>query len=227
MEQQASKLSPLSQLATQAGAVWSEFAGWQVADHYGNAAAEQTAALHHVGILDLSAGGKIMIQGERAETIISDLPSNPALTINQGANLGNGVEVYRLRGDQFILLTSPGGERRVVRRLETAAQSIGSLITITDVTHGRAWIGLVGPQSAELLSRLCGLDFHPSIFPKGTAKQTSVAKTTQLVVCHDFADTVAYSIVGGRSLAAYLWETILTAGRDLNARPVGLKIWPG
>jgi sarcosine oxidase gamma subunit len=73
---------------------------------------------------------------------------------------------------------------------------------------------------------LCGLDFHPAAFPKGSAKQSSVAKTTQLVVCHDLAETAAYSIIGGRSLAAYLWETILVAGRDLGVRPVGIHVWP-
>lgn len=227
MERQAIKLSPLHQIIQQAGVSLGDFAGWQVADHYGDTAAEETAVHHHVGLVDLSAGGKVMIQGEQAETAVATLLAGTTLSINQGASLGNGVEAYRLRSDQFIFLTPPGGETRLMRQLETARQSVESLITITDITHGRAQIGLIGPHSAELLSRLCGLDFHPSVFPKGTAKQTSVAKTTQLVVYHDFADAVAYSVIGGRSLAAYLWETVLVAGRDLGGRPVGVRVWPG
>jgi heterotetrameric sarcosine oxidase gamma subunit len=227
MEQKATKLSPLFQIGEKAGAVWSDFAGWQVAEQYGDTAAEQLAVLGGAGMLDLSAGGKVIVQGDQAATTLSTLPATTSLAINEGAYLGNGVEVYRLRSDQFIFLTPPGGERRMIRKVETAAQSIDGLITVTDLTHGRAWIGLVGPRSAELLSRLCSLDFHPSSFPKGTAKQTSVARTTQLVVCHTFADKIAYSVIGGRSLAVYLWETILTVGRDLGMRPVGVKLWPG
>jgi heterotetrameric sarcosine oxidase gamma subunit len=229
MEQRATKLSPLFQIGQQTGAVWGEFAGWQVAEHYGDAAAEQLAVLGGVGMLDLSAGGKVSVQCEKGDTAVNTLLVGTPLTINQGVYIGNGVEVYRLRSDQLIFLTSPGGERRVISWIETTAQNVDGLTTITDVTHGRAWIGLVGPASSELLSRLCGLDFHPSSFPKGTAKQSSVAKTTQMVVCHNYVDqeTAAYSIIGARSLAAYLWETILVAGRDLEVRPVGLKMWPG
>jgi heterotetrameric sarcosine oxidase gamma subunit len=229
MEQKAAKLSPLFQIGQQAGAVWGEFAGWQVAEHYGDPAAEQLAVLGGAGMLDLSPGGKVLVQGEQAGTVVSALLAETSLAINEGVNMGNGIELYRLRSDQFIFLTSPGGERQVITGLEAAAQDVDGLITMTDITHGRAWIGLVGPACAELLGRLCGLDFHPSSFSRGTAKQTSVAKTTQLVVCHDFAggETAAYSIIGARSLAAYLWETILVAGRDLGIRAVGLKMWPG
>lgn len=226
MEPQAIKLSPLHQIIQQAGVSLGDFAGWQVVEHYSDTAAEETAARQHVGLVDLSANGKIMVQGEQAETAVATLLPGQSLAINQGANLGDGLEIYRLRSDQFIVLTQPGDEKRVAGQLETAAQRIEGLITVTDITHGRAQIGLIGPHSPELLSRLCGLDFHPSAFPKGTAKQTSVAKTTQLVVYHDFADAAAYSVIGGRSLAAYLWETILVAGRDLGVRPVGIHVWP-
>lgn len=226
MEPQAINLSPLTQAATAAGAVWDDFGQCRMATHYGDTAAEQTAVLQHVGLVDLSANGKIIIQGEHAETAVATLlPAPITLSINQGVNLDHGLELYRLRSDQFILLTAPGDEQRIVEQLETAAQAIAGLITVTDVTHGRAQLALIGPHSAELLSRLCGLDFHPASFPKGTAKQTSVAKTTQLVVCHDIADNMAYSVIGGRSLSAYLWETILAAGRDLGVRPVGIHVW--
>jgi heterotetrameric sarcosine oxidase gamma subunit len=224
MEAQAIKFSPLHQIEQQAGAIFGNSAGWQVVEHFGDTAAEQTAVLHQVGLVDLSANGKIMVQGEQAETAVATLLQNKSLAINQGANLGDGLEVYRLRRDQFMVFTQPGDEKGVMEQLETAVQSMDGLITVTDVTHGRAQIGLLGPQSAELLSRLCGLDFHPSVFPPGTAKQTSVAKTTQLVICHDIADTTAYSVIGGRSLAAYLWETILDAGLDLGVRPVGAMV---
>jgi sarcosine oxidase gamma subunit len=78
-------------------------------------------------------------------------------------------------------------------------------------------------MSAELLGRLCALDFHPGQFPDSSARQTSVAKTTQLIIRDDLDDgrVLSYSVVGARSLGAYLWEAILDSGRDLDIRPLG------
>jgi sarcosine oxidase gamma subunit len=44
------------------------------------------------------------------------------------------------------------------------------------------------------------------------AWQTSVAKTTQLVIRDDLDDgQPSYWLIGARSLAAYLWATLLEA----------------
>ena len=53
------------------------------------------------------------------------------------------------------------------------------------------------------------------------AKQSSVAKTTQLIIRRDLGEQPAYALIGGRSLAAYLWQTIMEAGQDLDIQPVG------
>ena len=87
------------------------------------------------------------------------------------------------------------------------------MVTVTDVTHGRAQLRLSGARAAELLSRLCALDFHPDHFPDGAARQTSVAKTTQLVIRDDVDGGLSYSLIGARSLGGYLWRTILEAAR--------------
>ena len=71
------------------------------------------------------------------------------------------------------------------------------------------------------------MDLHPKAFPNNSAKQSSVAKTSQLIIRSDRvsasgATTVtAYTLIGARSLAAYLWETVLEAGRDLGIAPIG------
>ena len=73
-----------------------------------------------------------------------------------------------------------------------------------------------------LLSKMCGLDFHPAEFPNGTAKQSSFAKTTQLIIRSDLNDVPAYYIIGARSLGDYLWKVIIEAGREWDLIPIGL-----
>jgi heterotetrameric sarcosine oxidase gamma subunit len=101
------------------------------------------------------------------------------------------------------------------------AQAATSLITVTEVTHANAELWLIGPHSAELLGRLCSLDFYASQFPNGAAKQSSVAKTTQLIIRQDRGGLPAYALIGPRSLASYLWQTVFEAGKDLGLQLMG------
>jgi heterotetrameric sarcosine oxidase gamma subunit len=144
----------------------------------------------------------------------------PPLAIGQGTAVPEG-HVYRLRADLFFVSTPPGIESDVLLPLHEASHTAGDLVTVTDITHGRAELRLVGPASAELLSRLCGLDFHPSAFPNLAARQSSLAKTTQLIIREDIGALPAYSLVGARSLGAYLWHSMMQAGRDLGLEPLG------
>jgi sarcosine oxidase subunit alpha len=89
------------------------------------------------------------------------------------------------------------------------------------MTHGRSQLLVVGPNAAVLLGRLCGLNFHDSQFPNLAARQSSVAKTRQLILRQDYGPLRLYSLIGSRSLAAYLWKVTLEAGRDLSIIPIG------
>ena len=221
------KLTPLFATAQAAGATFTAEAGWQVADAFGDADAEVATARHAVALVDRSANGKILVEGEGATATLRAAWDTPPLAIGEGIGV-NAAAIYRLRDDLFFISTPPGEEASHLRPLTSAAQESDELTTVTDVTHGRAELHLLGPSAAELLSRLCGLDFHPARFPDGTVRQSRVAKTNQTIIRRDLphapgatSPLPAYALVGGRSLAAYLWETILEAGRDLRATPVG------
>jgi heterotetrameric sarcosine oxidase gamma subunit len=143
----------------------------------------------------------------------------PTLAINQGAVIPDGV-VYRLRQDLFLLNTAVAGETAVHANLEEAIQAQVVFVTVTDGTHGRFQFQLRGERSPVLLSRVCGLDFHDSQFPNLTAKQSSVAKTAQIIMRQDVDEVRAYFLLGARSLAVYVWQTLQQAGQDL-----GLTAW--
>ncbi|MCP4167432.1 MAG: hypothetical protein GY759_16305 [Chloroflexi bacterium] len=124
----------------------------------------------------------------------------PELDIGEGAEVEHGM-LYRLRKDRHFIHTAPAAEE-------------GAMAAITR---------LIGPQSADLLSRLCGLDFDSYQFPDRNARQSSVAKTRQHILHHDMGDLLAYSLIGARSLGAYLWDTISMAGRELGILPAGAE----
>ncbi|MBP8949157.1 MAG: hypothetical protein KBG73_09955 [Candidatus Promineofilum sp.] len=163
-------------------------------------------------LADDSHRGKIMIHGRAGEQAVATLGIMAPAAAGQSAR-ARDVAIYRLRPDQLFINTAPGGEAELLAALSSAGK--GDMVTVTDVTHGRAQLRLSGPRAAELLSHMCALDCHPDHFPDGTARQTSVAKTTQLAIRDDVDGVLSYALVGARSLGAYLWATIQEAARGL------------
>lgn len=169
----------------------------------------ETAVSHPTFTLtDHSANGKISVQGNKADQVLHA----SHLAVGQGMEIESG-QLYRLRHNLFYLSTPPEAVAVVMNGLETAVQQTNEFITVTDITNGRFEFHLAGRQSQELLSRLCGLDFHH--FPHLNARQSSVAKTSQLILRYDQQNLPTYALIGARSFAMYVWETILKAGRDL------------
>ena len=186
--------------------------GKPLEDFDGRADAEAVGEALQAGvvIVDHSANGKLLVQGEAAEAVVS-------------AVLPVGQFVYRLRQDLYFVSTLPGGAQEHAARLARAVTEEAVFVTVTDVTHGRSELSLLGPDCAALMSVLCGLDFSDRAFPDGTAKQTSLAKTKQLIVRRDEIGTSAFAVIGGRSFASYLWETTMKAGAQFGIKPVGPK----
>lgn len=214
------KQSPIYSQALKMGARFTEGAGWQIPSLFSMKESEIAAARNQVALADVSDMGKIFIEGEMGDTIPLLSEDQPALSVGKGI-LQNGRYIFRLRSDQLFVSTPADGIEDAIKELSSAVQSRDELVTITNMTHGRSQLLVVGPKAAELLSRLCGLDFHDSQFPNLSARQSSVAKTRQLILRHDAGKVPIYALIGSRSLAAYLWETILEAGRDLHIVPIG------
>lgn len=167
-----------------------------------------------VVLIDASDHAKIMIEGATAAGMLAEVWGLPELEIGAGAEAGPG-QVYRLRPDLFFVHAPPGALAGAVQQLATAGRQRRDLITVTDVTHGRAELRLAGESAPALLSRLCGLDFGPAAFPNLAARFTSLAKTRQMIIRRDEGGVRAYAIIGGRSVGAYLLATILEAGQEL------------
>jgi len=198
------KLTPIHQTAVGLNAQFTDIGGWKMASVYSTVTEESKAAERRVALLDQSNNTQIMVEGEAAADVLKNAK----------------IDGHQIRPDLFLITADPNAAPDLVAKLEKAIGS-GMLVTVTESTHGNGNLRLVGPDSDDLLSRLCGLDLHDSAFPNGTAKISSVAKTRVTIVRDDVNGKLSYSLIGARSLAAYLWETILAAGADLNIRPMG------
>jgi heterotetrameric sarcosine oxidase gamma subunit len=134
--------------------------------------------------------------------------------------------VARGPGGSTILSTSPGewlvlnaaseASAQRARLLELAEPSAGQeLVTVLDLTHGRAVIRLTGTRAAAVLAKLCAIDLSPSATPSGRAFRTSVARLVTDVARHDEQDPAgaitSFLLHCDRSYGQYLWNAVLDA----------------
>ena len=210
------KLTPLHATAQRLGATFTEQRGWRIPEIYTTSEAEIAAAQGNLALADETPNGKLLLEGDQAESVLMAVFDLDSLKVNEGRD-----GIYRLRNDLFFISTPPGREVSTQRKLTTALKASEQFATVTDITHGRATIRVIGPDSQALLSKVCGLDFHPSVFPNETAKQSSLAKTAQLIIRCDIGELLAFSIIGAQSLGPYVWDTLMEAGREFGIVPIG------
>jgi heterotetrameric sarcosine oxidase gamma subunit len=141
-----------------------------------------------------------------------------ALTVPFGRARRNEADVLVVGSGpgEWLLIASPGQAAEVAARLYGVASRVpGESVSVTDLTHGRAMMRLTGPKAADVLSAVCGIDLSDAVTPDGAAFRSSVAALATDVIRDDVAGTRSYLLHCERSSGQYLFDALLSAGRDL------------
>lgn len=122
----------------------------------------------------------------------------------------------------------PGETDGLMRLLEVAARE--EVVSVVDVTHGRALLRLSGARAPRALSALCALDLGDASFPSGRVTVAPVAGARTLVARDDLfaeefsagaaspddgdeeADIPSYLLCCDRSVGRWLAGHLLEAG---------------
>ena len=184
--------------------------GWEV---------EGARSASPLTLADVSALAKTLVRAAAGGAMASalEVPFGRAARDASGALVtGSGPGEWTIIG--------PLGEAAAQRaRLElvAAAHSAQELITVLDLTHGRALVRLTGPAAPELLAKVCAIDLAGHRTPNGTALRTSVAKLTTDLVRDDEGDVPSYLLHCERSYGQYLFEALLDAGAEFGVEADG------
>jgi heterotetrameric sarcosine oxidase gamma subunit len=155
-------------------------------------------------------------QGRFAASL--DVPFGRALTD------GHGTVVVGSGPGEWLLLARPHSLDAVTTHLDT---SDDDLVSVIDVTHGRALMRLTGADASQMLAKVCAIDFSDDVTPTGTAFRSSVAKVATDVIRDDVRSTGStersYLIHCERSSGQYLFDAILDAGREFGIQVDGFR----
>jgi heterotetrameric sarcosine oxidase gamma subunit len=170
---------------------------------------------------DSSTGiaGRVLLEDQSGRQVLLDLRGDANLALRRvfgtvpaapgGVLVDQDRMVACLRPDHLIAATGHGDSAALAADLRGGGSD--HPITITDVTHGRGVLRLGGPRAADVLPKLCGLDFRDRAFPDLHAAQTSYAKVKALIIRQDTGGHPAYLIIVDRSHAQYVWDVTADA----------------
>lgn len=83
-----------------------------------------------------------------------------------------------------------------------------------DLTHVRAMFRLTGVDAANLMNRVCALDFGDAMFPDGSAARTLFAGVATEIVRDDQGGAPSYLLLPSRSYSTYILDVIRDAGAE-------------
>lgn len=192
------------------GAATTQVGHWEVS------AQPTTAALT---LEDQSALAKIEVRSRANGTVADKLQTQFGRT-------------YQAEGGTLVIGSGPG-QWHVISEVDSQASALADLqqlgdggdelTTAVDLTHGRAMFRLTGDEAAELLNKLCSLEFADDMVPNGAALRSSVAGVVTDIARNDRSGQLSYVLHCERSSGQYLWDTLLDAGAEYRIAPTGFS----
>ena len=179
--------------------------GWEVS-------ARRSAA--ELRLMDCTPLAKILVRAPTNGETASAL----ATPFGRAARDVHGTLVVGSAPGEWLLLAPPGTASEVVERIGTTNEG---LVSVFDATHGRALVRVTGPLAAELLAKVCAIDFSEDISPDGVAFRSSVARVVTDVVRDDQDGEVSYLLHCERSSGQYLFGALMDAGEEFGIEVEG------
>lgn len=157
---------------------------------------------------------QLLLRGDAADTgfvtaVAQVLGVGLPLEPNTSAGT-DGCNALWLGPDEWLLVLPDGHETEMQSALTAALK--GRHHAVTDVSDGRAVIGLAGPRARDVLMKGCSLDLHPRAFAPGQCAQTRLARCQ--VLLHQVDAAPAYDVYAQRSFADYVWRWLEDAASE-------------
>jgi len=138
---------------------------------------------------------------------------------------GGARRVLWLGPDEWLIVDADGTADAIVAAVRGALE--GARGSVVDVSANRTTLRLAGPAAREILETGCSIDLHPRAFAPGVCAQTTIARTSAILLEVDAPPDAAggpdYRLLVRPSFAGYLASWLLDAvdglGDEVFSRP--------
>lgn len=241
--------SPLHDRLAARGACFGEVAGWERPNWYAPPGIEPayvysyqrqnwfpySAEEHHavresVGLFDQSSFAKFLLQGRDAEPVLQHLCANDVAVppgtvvytamLNERGGIEADLTVTRLADDRYLVITAGATATRdfswIERNIPCETHAF-----LTDVTSAHAVLGIMGPHSRDLLSRLTTTDLSNDSFPFLTSQEIELGYAVVRATRITYVGELGWELYIPVEFATGVYDAIIDTGAALGLRHVG------
>ena len=227
------RFSPLHQAHVDAGASFTDFAGWQMPVRYSSDLAEHHAVRTTAGLFDLSHMAEIVVSGPDAAayldfalagklSAIELLQAKYSLILNEGGGIIDDVVVYRTNENEYLVVANAGNRFPAFDAL--SARSARFDVTVTDQSDDVALIAVQGPNALAIVQATAGLDVSGDLpaLKYYRAMGATFHDGTVLLARTGYTGEDGFELYVDVPDAAALWAALAQAGEAHGLVPAGL-----
>jgi len=222
------KRTPLAAVHETLGARMLEFGGWWMPVQYSGILDEHKAVRTAAGLFDISHMGELIVGGPAAESWLNALLTNDvrllepgkgqySLMLNETGGVIDDLILYKLQNGSFLLIVNAS---KIAEDFTWMQQHLQPGVTLENQSDHWAGLALQGPKATVVLERLLGGDC--SLPTRNRLLELQVANGPILVARTGYTGEDGFEWFCPAQTAAFWWERILEAGRDLGVLPCGL-----
>ncbi|WP_025038448.1 GcvT family protein [Bradyrhizobium sp. DOA9] len=193
-------------------------------------AAEHRAVREGVGLFDQSSFAKFILEGDDAEAILNRICANDIsvpvgrVVYTQWLNERGGIEadltVTREGPKRFLIVTAAATQVKdfawLTRHIPEGARAIA-----TDVSSAYAVLGVMGPKSRDLLSKLTDADLSNSAFPFATSRIIDLGYAKVRASRITYVGELGWELYIPTEFAQGVYDCIAFEGKTANMRLAG------
>ena len=183
----------------------------------------RTSAIERLAICDLSGLPRVGIKGRDTLDWLRGLEFDFDDTPNRTYCQADGTILAVLSPNEAALL-SPLNTPSLMLKDLTDKYSPDNEVRCYPVPRADTNFEFLvsGRHSAEMFSKMCGVNLQPRAFNANCLAQTLVACINAIVLRADVGQTLAYRILGDSTLAEYMWDCLVDAMAEYSGTAVGL-----
>ncbi len=242
-ETSTERLSPLHDAHVDAGASFTDFAGWQMPVRYSSDLAEHHAVRTAAGLFDLSHMGEIFVVGPEAAdaldyalagklSAISVDQAKYSLLLSRSGGIVDDLVVYRTGDDRFMVVANASNRAIVAEELRDRTAPFEA--EVFDESDEIALIAVQGPAAFSILAavrefaveggaldgdgfaeKLDRLKYYWSFAATFDQHPVLVART-------GYTGEDGFELYVSPDIARTVWDALLEAGSEQGLVPAGL-----
>jgi 4-methylaminobutanoate oxidase (formaldehyde-forming) len=190
---------------------------------------EHATVREAVGVIDLSGFAKFEVAGAGALEALQfaasadvDLPVDRAtytLFLNDHGGIEADGTVTRVAADRFLVVTPTSSRHRMLWLLRRRSRDQAA--TVTDLTAGTAVLGVFGPRSRDLLTRVSPDDWSAEAHPYFAGRRVEIGDGFAYALRVSFTGELGFEIYCDADLSVNLLDALSDAGADLGLGMAG------